>query len=99
MAHRVGRPELELGQCRAEFDLSAWRATSDAVQSATTEARILMPGMLAMRAETLHLSARQIDLVLAQLNARRMLLSGFALKEGVWSSIQDPKTPWRAYFW
>ena len=99
MAHRVGRPELELGQCRAEFDLSAWRATSDAVQSATTEARILMPGMLAMRAETLHLSARQIDLVLARLNARRMLLSGFALKEGVWSSIQDPKTPWRAYFW
>ena len=95
----MGRPELELGQSRAEFDLNAWRATSDAVQSATTEARILMPGMLAMRAETLHLSARQIDLVLARLNARRMLLSGFALKEGVWSSIQDPKTPWRAYFW
>lgn len=99
MAHRSGVAELELGQARAEFDLNHWPSASAAVQSATTEARILMPGMLAMRAETLHLSARQIDLVLARLNARRMLLSGFALKEGVWSSIQDPKTPWRAYCW
>lgn len=99
MAHRDGRPELELGQARAEFDLRQWDATSKAVQSATTEARLLMPGMLAMRAETLHLSARQIDLVLARLNARRMLLSGYALKEGVWSSIQDPQSPWRAYCW
>lgn len=99
MAHRVGRPELELGQSRAEFDLGQWTSTSTTVQSATTEARLLMPGMLAMRAETLHLSARQIDLVVERLKAHRMLLSGFALKEGVWSSIQDPKTPWRAYSW
>ncbi|MGA0109634.1 MAG: hypothetical protein ACO3HG_04115 [Schleiferiaceae bacterium] len=99
MAHRSGGAELELGQARAEFDLNTWASTSLAVQQATTEARLLMPGMLAMRAETLHLSARQIDLVLARLNARRMLLSGYALKEGVWSSIQDPKTPWRAYCW
>jgi len=99
MAHRAGEPELEVGQARAEFDLSAWNSASEAIQSATTEARLLMPGMLAMRAETLHLSARQIDLVLARLNARRMLLSGYALKEGVWSSIQDPQSPWRAYFW
>lgn len=99
MARRNGRAELELGQVRAEFDLRQWDATSKAVQSATTEARLLMPGMLAMRAETLHLSARQIDLVLARLNARRMLLSGYALKEGVWSSIQDPQSPWRAYCW
>jgi exopolyphosphatase / guanosine-5'-triphosphate,3'-diphosphate pyrophosphatase len=99
MAKRVGLAELDMGQARAEFDLDHWPGTSEAVQSATTQARILMPGMLAMRAETLHLSARQIDLVLARLNARRMLLSGFALKEGVWSSIQDPKNPWRAYCW
>lgn len=99
MAHRVGGTELELGQARAEFALAAWPATSQSVQQATTEARLLMPGMLAMRAETLHLSARQIDLVLARLNARRMLLSGYALKEGVWSSIQDPQSPWRAYCW
>jgi exopolyphosphatase/guanosine-5'-triphosphate,3'-diphosphate pyrophosphatase len=98
-AHRIGSPELALGQARAEFALDAWPGTSRAVQQATTEARLLMPGMLAMRAETLHLSARQIDLVLARLNARRMLLSGYALKEGVWSSIQDPNSPWRAYCW
>jgi len=99
MAHRDGRSELELGQARAEFALDLWNETSKAVQSATTEARLLMPGMLAMRAETLHFSARQIDVVLARLNARRMLLSGYALKEGVWSSIQDPQSPWRAYCW
>jgi hypothetical protein len=34
-----------------------------------------------------------------RLKAHRMLLSGFALKEGVWSSIQDPNSPWRAYSW
>jgi exopolyphosphatase/guanosine-5'-triphosphate,3'-diphosphate pyrophosphatase len=97
MARLSGREELALSQARAEFDLALWPKTSKAIQSATTEARLLMPGMLAMRAETMHLSARQIDLVLVRINAHRMLLSGFALKEGVWNSIKDPETPWRAY--
>jgi exopolyphosphatase/guanosine-5'-triphosphate,3'-diphosphate pyrophosphatase len=97
MARQSGREELALSQARAEFDLALWPKTSKAIQSATTEARLLMPGMLAMRAETMHLSARQIDLVLVRINAHRMLLSGFALKEGVWNSIKDPETPWRAY--
>ncbi|HAB31934.1 MAG TPA: hypothetical protein DCE13_05250, partial [Cryomorphaceae bacterium] len=58
--------------------------------------RLLMPGMLEMRADTLHISALQIQLLFEHLTCKSMLLSGFALKEGVWSSLQEPQCPWRA---
>jgi exopolyphosphatase/pppGpp-phosphohydrolase len=52
--------------------------------------------MLEMRADTLQVSALQIQLILDRINFTTMLLSGYALKEGVWSSLQTPQCPWRA---
>ena len=91
-----GRPMLELGTYRAEFPLGELPALLDRLIASSKVERLLMPGMLEMRADTLQVSALQIQLILDRLTPKTMLLSGYALKEGVWSSLQEPQCPWRA---
>ena len=91
-----GRPMLELGDYRAEFSLDELPALLDRLIASSKMERLLMPGMLEMRADTLQVSALQIQLILDRLTPKTMLLSGYALKEGVWSSLQEPQCPWRA---
>ncbi len=91
-----GRPILELGTYRAEFSLDKLPALLDRLIASSKVERLLMPGMLEMRADTLQVSALQIQLILDRLTPKTMLLSGYALKEGVWSSLQEPQCPWRA---
>ena len=91
-----GRPMLELGTYRAEFPLGELPAILDRLIASSKMERLLMPGMLEMRADTLQVSALQIQLILDRLTPKTMLLSGYALKEGVWSSLQEPQCPWRA---
>jgi exopolyphosphatase/guanosine-5'-triphosphate,3'-diphosphate pyrophosphatase len=91
-----GRPMLELGDYRAEFSLDELPALLDRLIASSKVERLLMPGMLEMRADTLQVSALQIQLILDRLTPKTMLLSGYALKEGVWSSLQEPQCPWRA---
>ena len=91
-----GRPMLELGTYRAEFPLGELPALLDRLIASSKVERLLMPGMLEMRADTLQVSALQIHLILDRLTPKTMLLSGYALKEGVWSSLQEPQCPWRA---
>jgi exopolyphosphatase/guanosine-5'-triphosphate,3'-diphosphate pyrophosphatase len=91
-----GRPMLELGDYRAEFSLGELPALLDRLIASSKVERLLMPGMLEMRADTLQVSALQIQLILDRLTPKTMLLSGYALKEGVWSSLQEPQCPWRA---
>jgi exopolyphosphatase/pppGpp-phosphohydrolase len=87
---------LELGTYRAEFSLDELPALLDRLIASSKVERLLMPGMLEMRADTLQVSALQIQLILDRLTPKTMLLSGYALKEGVWSSLQEPQCPWRA---
>ena len=96
VAGAQGRPMLELGDYRAEFHLSELPALLDRLIASSKVERLLMPGMLEMRADTLQVSALQIQLILDRLTPKTMLLSGYALKEGVWSSLQEPQCPWRA---
>jgi exopolyphosphatase/guanosine-5'-triphosphate,3'-diphosphate pyrophosphatase len=91
-----GRPMLELADYRAEFSLGELPALLDRLIASSKVERLLMPGMLEMRADTLQVSALQIQLILDRLTPKTMLLSGYALKEGVWSSLQEPQCPWRA---
>jgi len=88
-----GRPMLELGDYRAEFSLDELPALLDRLIASSKVERLLMPGMLEMRADTLQVSALQIQLILDRLTPKTMLLSGYALKEGVWSSLQEPQCP------
>ena len=96
VAGAQGRPMLELGDYRAEFHLNELPALLDRLIASSKVERLLMPGMLEMRADTLQVSALQIQLILDRLTPKTMLLSGYALKEGVWSSLQEPQCPWRA---
>ncbi len=96
LAGAHGRPFLELGEYRAQFSLDELPALLDRLIASSKMERLLMPGMLEMRADTLQVSALQIQLILDRLTPKTMLLSGYALKEGVWSSLQEPQCPWRA---
>ncbi|MGA0247401.1 MAG: hypothetical protein ACO3NV_02135 [Schleiferiaceae bacterium] len=96
LAGAHGRPFLELGDYRAEFSLDELPGLLDRLIASSKVERLLMPGMLEMRADTLQVSALQIQLILDRLTPKTMLLSGYALKEGVWSSLQEPQCPWRA---
>ena len=95
-ACREGRPELPIGTSSATFALKGLPDVLESLVISNRMERLLMPGMLEMRADTLHISALQIQLLFEHLTCKSMLLSGFALKEGVWSSLQEPQCPWRA---
>jgi len=87
---------LALADYRAKFPLDELPSLLKILVQSTRVERLLMPGMLEMRADTLQVSALQIQLILDRINFTTMLLSGYALKEGVWSSLQTPQCPWRA---
>lgn len=91
-----GRPELDIQAVQATFTLPDVLPMLAILEKSTKLERLLMPGMLEMRADTLHVSALQIRILLEYLPIESMLLSTFALKEGVWKSVQEPQCPWRA---
>ncbi len=68
--------------------------TEQLLQSKMTE-RLVMPGMLAMRADTLHISALQIQYLLRVSKIKELQLSLYALKEGVLASLKKPHEPWQ----
>ena len=96
LAGAHGQPMLALADYRAKFPLDELPSLLKILVQSTRVERLLMPGMLEMRADTLQVSALQIQLILDRINFTTMLLSGYALKEGVWSSLQTPQCPWRA---
>lgn len=68
--------------------------TDHLLHSALTD-RLVLPGMLAMRADTLHLSALQIKFILENTGIQKLKLSLFALKEGVIASIKTSQESWQ----
>ena len=90
------RPFIGPEEFRSTFQLDELPATLDILIHSSKVERLLMPGMLEMRADTLHVSALQIRLILEKLSLNELLLSGYALKEGVWSNLQEPQCSWRA---
>lgn len=57
--------------------------------------RLQIPGMEAMRADTIHMSALQLEMVLIYVPVRTVMLSTFALKEGVMYQILNNQCPWQ----
>lgn len=68
--------------------------TEQLLQSALTD-RLVLPGMLAMRADTLQLSALQIKFILENTGIKEVKLSLYALKEGVIASIKTSHETWQ----
>jgi exopolyphosphatase/guanosine-5'-triphosphate,3'-diphosphate pyrophosphatase len=94
------QPPLAPGQTRAEWPVDAFVPLCESLLTTTVEERLSLPGMVPMRADTLHLSPLQILPVLAQLpESRPVGLSTFALKEGVWLSLLQNPNKWPASSW
>jgi exopolyphosphatase/guanosine-5'-triphosphate,3'-diphosphate pyrophosphatase len=94
------QPPLAPGQTYAEWPVDAFIPLCESLLTTTVEERLSLPGMVPMRADTLHLSPLQILPVLAQLpESRPVGLSTFALKEGVWLSLLQNPNKWPASSW
>jgi exopolyphosphatase/guanosine-5'-triphosphate,3'-diphosphate pyrophosphatase len=94
------QPPLAPGQTWAEWPADAFVPLCASLLTTTVEERLALPGMVPMRADTLHLSPLQILPVLAQLpDSRPVGLSTFALKEGVWLSLLQNPNKWPASSW
>lgn len=57
--------------------------------------RLQIPGMESMRADTIHMSALQLEMVLLNVSFPTVMLSTFALKEGVMYQILNNQCPWQ----
>lgn len=95
-----GMPGLQPGQLWAQWPAGALKSLFPTLIRSSTAQRLEMPGMIPMRADTLHLSPLQIEPVLQKLPGGTPVgLSTFALKEGVWSALIQNPTAWRASSW
>lgn len=98
LAH--GRPALAPGQTQAEWPAGALEPLFEQLLHTTVSERLQLPGMVPMRADTLHLSPLQIAPILQKLPAATPVgLSTFALKEGVWTTLLQNPSEWRASSW
>ena len=95
-----GLPALVPGQTYAEWPAGALEPLFEQLLRTTVAERLNLKGMVAMRADTLHLSPLQIAPILQKLPpATPVGLSTFALKEGVWTTLLQNPTVWRASSW
>ncbi len=85
LALKHGRAPLQLGQISGSFDEGELRLLINDLIAATIEERLIMPGMLEMRVEMIHLAGIQIALVLDLLQIEKIRLSTYSLKEGVYA--------------
>lgn len=95
-----GKPALAPGQTHAEWPAGALEPLFEQLLRTTVSERLMLPGMVPMRADTLHLSPLQIAPLLKKLPAATPVgLSTFALKEGVWTTLLQNPSAWRASSW
>jgi exopolyphosphatase/guanosine-5'-triphosphate,3'-diphosphate pyrophosphatase len=93
-ATRFKHEGLTPGQASSRIYLHELHVVSELLLSSSLTDRLVMPGMLAMRADTLHISALQIQFILQQTGIKELFLSLYALKEGVIASIKNTHETW-----
>lgn len=94
-AASFGLPELQPTQTQSEVSLYHLEKISKKLIHSTLTERLTMPGMLEMRADTLHISALQIAYLLSQTKIKTLKLSLFALKEGVMATLNKKHELWQ----
>jgi exopolyphosphatase/guanosine-5'-triphosphate,3'-diphosphate pyrophosphatase len=77
------------------FDLEALRSLSEELLTSDIHYRLNMPGMVEMRADMIPISAIFIQWLLRQHHFKNLHLSTYALKEGVFSSLQKDPDLWQ----
>ena len=93
-ARRFGHDTIQPDQKHSRIYLRELEVMSALLLKQTTTERVVIPGMVAMRADTIHLSAIQINYLLKKTKIKTLLLSMYALKEGVLYSMNKEHEPW-----
>lgn len=78
-----GIDKLASSVVRDEFDLNELRSLHYKLLYADYETRKAVPGLIEMRVDSIHLASYMVQWVMANCGLERLLLSSYALKEGV----------------
>lgn len=93
-AQRFNLPALTPSQASSRIYLHHLNIISEHLFESTLTERLVMPGMLAMRADTIHISALQVQFMLQKTGIKELQLSLYALKEGVIASLENSQESW-----
>lgn len=96
IAHRFNRLPLQLDQINGRFDEGELRNVATYLMSLSREERLVVPGMLEMRVDMIHLSGLQIETILNIHDFDSLRLSTYALKEGVIDAVTENPEKWHA---
>jgi len=77
------------------YDLSQFEAVAQKMIDYTLEQRLATPGMIPMRADMIVMACIQINFVLQKLGIKSLKLSTYALKEGVFLTLNETENPWQ----
>ncbi|MCF8460205.1 MAG: hypothetical protein K9G46_05745 [Flavobacteriales bacterium] len=84
-----GSDKLANSVIREEFNLEELKQLHERLISNDYDTRIAIPGLVEMRVDTIHLASYMVQWVLIHCGLERLLLSSYALKEGVLHRVMD----------
>ncbi|MCF8463569.1 MAG: hypothetical protein K9G41_01905 [Flavobacteriales bacterium] len=84
-----GSTQLASSVIREEFNLDELKSLHNKLITCNYELRKTTPGLIEMRVDTIHLASYMVQWVLSQCKLERLLLSSYALKEGVLHRVMD----------
>lgn len=78
-----------------EFQIEEYHEISELMMLRNFEQRLNTPGMIPMRADLIVMACILVNHSLDRLSISKMKLSAFALKEGVFKTLEKENTPWQ----
>lgn len=84
-----GISKLASSVINEEFDLTDLKQLHDRMITYDYHTRKAVPGLVEMRVDTIHLASYMVQWVMAQCSLERLLLSSYALKEGVLHRVME----------
>lgn len=86
---KQGQPKLANSVKREEFDLGELKSLHNRLINCDYNSRKAIPGLIEMRVDTIHLASYMVQWVLNKCSLERLLLSSYALKEGVLHRVME----------
>lgn len=98
VASKNNTPLLREDQINGEISVEDILHFENLLKYMTTEQRLTIPGMLEMRAEMMHVSVYLMAYLIRKFSVKKVLLSTYALKEGVIEEIKKTNNTWPPSF-
>ncbi len=98
VASKNNTPLLREDQVNGEISVDDILHFENQLKYMTNEQRLAVPGMLEMRAEMMHVSVFLMAYLIRKFSVKKVLLSTYALKEGVIEEIKKTNNTWPPSF-